>query len=101
MLSSFNKKTCSRNCANIHRAGIKYKINSPRDKVKCERAIKLRLIKSRGRSCEKCCYNKFEILQVHHKNRNRDDNGLDNLELLCPNCHFEKHYLKKSWLKVA
>jgi len=21
------------------------------------------------------------------------------LELICPNCHFEEHYLEKSWLK--
>jgi len=24
---------------------------------------------------------------------------MTNLELLCPNCHFEKHYFEKSWLK--
>ena len=34
IMSKFNKKTCNRSCANIHRAGIKYKIGSPRSKSK-------------------------------------------------------------------
>jgi len=98
-MSKFNKKTCSRSCANIHRKGIKYKIGSPRDKVKSQQALKLRLLGNRGKKCERCDYNKYEVLQVHHKNRNKNDNQLDNLELICPNCHYEEHFLKKSWLR--
>lgn len=101
ILASFNKKTCSRSCANRHRAGIQYKINRPRDKVVSERAIKTRLIKERGRACQRCGYSKFEILQVHHKDRDRKNNSLDNLELICPNCHCEEHFLEKSWLRNA
>ena len=70
----------------------------PRDKVKSQQALKIRLLKHRGNVCERCSYNKFEILQVHHKNRDRNNNDLKNLELVCPNCHFEEHYLEKSWL---
>lgn len=100
ILSGANKKTCSRSCANKHRAGIKYKLNRPRDKVKSYQALKIRLLKVKGENCERCGYNKYEILQVHHKDRNRFNNELDNLELICPNCHFEEHYLEKSWLKT-
>ena len=99
ILSGLNKKTCSRNCANKHRAGIKYKINRPRDKVIAQRALKIRLLEIRGKICERCDYDKYEILQVHHKNRDRSNNNINNLELICPNCHFEEHYLEKSWLK--
>ena len=99
ILASFNKKTCSRSCANKHRAGIQYKINRPRDKVVSERALKTRLIKERGEVCQRCGYCKFEILQVHHRDRDRKNNNLDNLELICPNCHCEEHFLKKSWLR--
>ena len=99
ILSGLNKKTCSRSCANIHRTGIRYKLNRPRDKVVTERALKIRLIESRGVVCERCGYNKKEILHVHHKDRNRNNNELENLELICPNCHYEEHYLRKSWLK--
>jgi len=98
ILSGLNKKTCSRACANKNRAGIQYKINSPRDKVKSQRALKLRLLRIRGKKCEKCDYEKYQILEVHHKNRNRKNNEIENLELICPNCHAEEHLLKKSWL---
>lgn len=92
ILAHFNKKTCSRSCANIHRAGIKYTGRAPKDKVKTQRLLKERLIKVRGEMCERCGYNKLKILQVHHKDRNRDNNELGNLELICPNCHCEEHY---------
>jgi hypothetical protein len=99
ILASLNKKTCSRACSNIQREGIKYHIGSPKDKVKSQQALKVRLLKERGNTCERCNYNKYEILQVHHKNRKRNDNNLENLELICPNCHYEEHLLEKSWLK--
>ena len=98
ILAGLNKKTCSRSCANRHRAGMKY-IGRPRkDKVQASRSIKLRLLETRGEQCERCSYNKYEILQVHHKDRDRRNNVLDNLELICPNCHYEEHFLEKSWL---
>jgi len=100
ILSGANKKTCSRSCANKHRAGIKYKINQPRSKVKHYKSLKIRLLNTRGTVCEKCGYTKYEILQIHHKDRNRENNSLNNLELICPNCHAEEHFLEKSWLKT-
>lgn len=99
ILSGLNKRTCSRACANKHRVGIKYKINRPKDKVKDQRALKTRLLNTRGRKCERCGYNRYEILQAHHKDRNHNNNNEGNLELICPNCHFEEHYLKGSWLR--
>ncbi len=98
ILASLHKKTCSRACANKNRAGIKYKIGSPKDKVKNQRAVKLRLIAVRGTQCERCRYSRVEILHVHHRDRNRNNNELENLELICPNCHYEEHHLGKSWL---
>lgn len=42
--------------------------------------------------CEKCGYNEFKkILGIHHKDRNRKNNNLDNLQVLCPNCHSIEH----------
>ena len=99
ILSGLNKKTCNRSCANKYRAGIKYKVNSSRDKVKAQRSIKIKLLTERGKKCERCGYNKYDILNVHHKDRNRNNNNLDNLELICPNCHSEEHYSRKSRFK--
>jgi hypothetical protein len=53
----------------------------------------------RGKHCERCDYGKYEILQIHHKDRNRSNNDMSNLELICPDCHYEEHFLEKSWLR--
>jgi len=98
ILARANKKTCSRVCANKNRAGIKYGTKRPYDKVKNERTLKLRILELRGGKCERCGYSKKQILHVHHKDRNHSNNNPQNLELICPNCHYEEHYLEKSWL---
>jgi hypothetical protein len=100
ILSGLNKKTCSRSCANKNRTGIKYNSHRFRDKVVTYKRLKIRLLNQRGKVCERCGYTKFEILQVHHKDKNKKNNNIDNLELICPNCHFEEHYLEKSWLHI-
>jgi hypothetical protein len=92
ILGGLNKKTCSRSCSNTYRTGIKYKLGRPKDKAKTAYLLKLRLLEIRDRKCERCEYNKIEILQVHHKDRDRNNNELNNLELMCPNCHYEEHY---------
>ena len=98
ILAGFNKKTCSRICANKLRIGIKYKLGRPKDKAVTFRIIKLRIIEERCKKCARCEYNRQEILQIHHKDRNRNNNNLGNLELICPNCHYEEHFLEKSWM---
>jgi 5-methylcytosine-specific restriction endonuclease McrA len=46
--------------------------------------------------CVKCGYTKVpEILQVHHIDHNRSNNNLNNLQILCPNCHSIEHLCKK------
>lgn len=99
ILSGLNKKTCSRACANKLRIGSTYRKSYQKDKVKFYRSLKIKLLKTKGLRCQRCGYNKFEILQIHHIDRNHSNNELSNLELICPNCHYEEHYLKKSWFK--
>jgi hypothetical protein len=53
--------------------------------------LKKRILKYKENKCE-CCgiteWNNSPItLQLHHINGNRCDNRLENLQLLCPNCH--------------
>ena len=49
------------------------------------------LIQIRGHFCEYCGLSEWLgnsiNLELHHKDGNRSNNELDNLELLCPNCH--------------
>lgn len=43
--------------------------------------------------CERCGYDKHEAaIIVHHKDRDRENNDLDNLEVLCANCHAIEHW---------
>lgn len=54
--------------------------------------------------CE-CCNNKEWLgkpipLELHHKDGNRNNNSLENFELLCPNCHaFTDSYRGKNCSK--
>lgn len=46
--------------------------------------------------CERCSWDAVPgILEIHHKDRNRRNNQLINLELLCPNCHSTEHYIAR------
>lgn len=41
--------------------------------------------------CSMCGYSNKNALEVHHKDKNRDNNSIDNLEILCANCHTLTH----------
>lgn len=42
-------------------------------------------------SCNKCGYAIKDALEVHHKDMDHDNNQIDNLEILCCNCHTLEH----------
>lgn len=45
-----------------------------------------------GQVCNRCGFDKHEgALQVHHIDRDRNNNNLNNLEVLCANCHLIEH----------
>ena len=68
--------------------------------------LRKNLIILRGHKCE-CCnleeWNGLPIaLQVHHKDGDGLNNLLDNLELLCPNCHAQTdNYCGKNKIKIG
>lgn len=42
--------------------------------------------------CRKCRIEDERLLVAHHKDRNRKNNAIENLEWLCRNCHYLVHY---------
>lgn len=43
--------------------------------------------------CSLCGFNTTpQILEIHHIDRNRDNNSFSNLQVLCPNCHQTIHF---------
>jgi len=81
---SVNRKYCSKACVN----------KSNKNEWKPEFITVRKNMKVRGMllKCERCGYDEYpEILGVHHKDRNRKNNDLSNLEVLCPNCHSLEH----------
>lgn len=64
---------CSRDCWRVHRANV------------------FHVVKVRG-SCEGCGWSVAPLLlTIHHKDRNRKNNVVENLQLLCWNCHLLEH----------
>ncbi len=58
--------------------------------TKCYRDIAFR---EKEKRCERCGYDKHQAaIVVHHRDRNRNNNFLSNLEVLCCNCHAIEHY---------
>ncbi len=42
--------------------------------------------------CERCQHDGSESrLEVHHKNRDKHDHRLENIEILCHRCHMQEH----------
>lgn len=81
---SHKRKYCSRACVNKASKDVwKPTFTTVRKKME-KRQL---LIK-----CERCGYDSEpRILGVHHKDRNRGNNEMSNLEVLCPICHSLEH----------
>ena len=60
--------------------------------------LKMKLIREgiKKEQCEICKLTEWQgvkiPLELHHKNGNRYDNSLENLQILCPNCHSLQEY---------
>jgi hypothetical protein len=86
-------KYCSNKCQSEHERSQVFEKIENGDTSLYEKNYKNYLIHIHGEKCMKCGWserhsmtNKVPI-QLEHKDGNSQNNSLDNLELLCPNCH--------------
>jgi hypothetical protein len=97
ILSGLNKKTCSDQCLKQLMSRVMSESRNshpeltPIHNLRGIRAIRRRLI-GLNKNCKMCKCADERVLVVHHVNKNRQDNRIENLDLLCANCHAIVHY---------
>ena len=89
-----NNITCSRSCANKYRKHTK-----GTNRAKLINTLKTSLALLTNGKCQSCGNINYNILQVHHiiPRSKGGTNDLNNLQLLCPNCHMTIHYGYNLW----
>ena len=88
----------------IRKSALEYTKNS----IVSSSKLRLKLIEDRIKKdeCEMCGINEWMgskiCLELHHKDGNRYNNELENLQILCPNCHSltPNHSMKKIYNKI-
>lgn len=85
----YKRKEYIEKVSNGEESGLKKSGNT----TKISDSIRTYLFKKYNNKCQKCGWGEINPttgkcpLEIHHKDGNRNHNDLDNLELLCPNCH--------------
>jgi hypothetical protein len=81
---------CSKQCSNIRNNGLRSGEDHPG--YKTGKAIyRKRALEKYGKVCTipECGYDVEAVLQVHHRDGNRNHNKVENLDVLCPTHHWE------------
>lgn len=98
-LKKIEQKYCSYQCQNDFQRKEKVadwlngKNNGMRGKTATAKWIKWHLINENGEQCFQCGWNERNVhtgnipIELNHKDGDFTNNNIDNLELLCPNCH--------------
>jgi len=89
--SKFNraeKHFCSKQCANTFRGRLIRGINHPYYKSGIS-SYRKRALEQYGEKCTICGYSISSVLEVHHRDKNRNNNVMQNLDVLCPTHHVE------------
>lgn len=88
------KTTCGYSCANTYFRSGKDHPNWKNGSLSTYRANALR---EYGCICSKCGYSEnLAAIVVHHIDKNRENNSIDNLQVLCCNCHAILHHSMES-----
>ncbi len=92
--SSKSKKFfCSKTCQTIWRNTILF-TGENHANWKHGKSAYRRILRSTGKEeiCVLCRLDNARVLIVHHIDKNRNNNGIENLIWLCQNCHYLVHH---------
>lgn len=83
---------CSRSCKDEGQK-VKYNLREiwPSHYGTAEIGYREKAISFYGRACNRCGFDK--VVAVHHKDHNHRNDEIENLEVLCYNCHAVEHRL--------
>lgn len=93
LLKNKNNKYCSNKCQGLNISKNTFERIENGDTSFYENQYKKYLIQRYGEKCMECDWNKVHSItgkvpiQLEHIDGNSTNNSLDNLKLLCPNCH--------------
>lgn len=88
-----NRKYCSKKCEFLYKKKLTFSKIESGNHGFSERTVKLYLIETNGEKCSTCGWKEVNKttgkvpIELDHINGNCYDNNLDNVRLLCPNCH--------------
>lgn len=89
---------CSRAC---HNAGATYIKEVMPDHYGTGANYRAKALKEFGPICNRCGFDDIRAIEVHHKDRDRNNNELSNLEVLCANCHSIEHKTQRGMLRAS
>jgi len=92
--SKSGKFFCSKKCQTLWRNKVYSGENHPLWKGGYDKYRTILLSTNKPRVCVECGYKDERVLIVHHKDHNRKNKNIDNLEWLCRNCHYVIHKFK-------
>lgn len=81
---------CSRKCKDIGQSTIK-EIQPSHYGTENGSNYRSKAFKHYLPICNRCGFSNVIALEVHHKDRNRQNDDIGNLEILCCNCHTIEH----------
>jgi hypothetical protein len=79
---------CSKSCANGSHNSLRSGENHP-NWINGIGSYRERAFKQYGKKCTVCGYDIEPVLEVHHRDGNREHNEIENLDVLCPTHHEE------------
>jgi hypothetical protein len=80
---------CSQECSGIYSRLYESELN-----------YRFKAFVYRGLSCEICGNTDQQVLVGHHKDNNRRNHTIENLQVICANCHHRHHWSKSKKLQL-